>query len=87
MASEDWEGMRIARKKDRAHNENLFDNEAKEKLIEMYDTKYNENQNKYTFDTFKFGLVDYFPRRNKLYIRKWNKYLYNGLAFIKKHMI
>lgn len=37
---------------------------------------------KYTITTQKFGIVDYFPKANKLLIRQDNKWIKPGLKFI-----
>lgn len=87
MAGEDYSGLNDARKRARTQNNNLFNGIFKDKLMELYKTTYNEHLNKYTFDTQKFGLVDYYPKKNKLYVRRWNKYFDNGRGFIYKHMI
>lgn len=87
MAGEDYAGLNQSRKRARTRNNNIFNGVFREKLMDMYETTYNENQNKYTFDTYKFGLVDFWPKSNKLYVRRWNKYFENGRGFMYKHMI
>lgn len=41
-----------------------------------------ENNHKYTITTQKFGVLDYFPKANKLLIRKDNKWIKPGLKWI-----
>lgn len=49
-----------------------------------------EDNFKYTIDTSvqgRFGIIDYFPKSNKLLIRKDNKWINDGLSWIKTHLI
>jgi len=49
-----------------------------------------ENNHKYTIDTdtqeIKYGIIDYFPKANKLLIRKENKWIKPGLNWILKNL-
>jgi len=50
-----------------------------------------EDNHKYTIDTdsqeIKFGIIDYFPKANKLLVRKKNKWIKPGLPWIIKNLI
>lgn len=41
-----------------------------------------EAQGKYTIEPTKFGIIDYYPKSNKLLIRKENKWITGGLRWI-----
>ena len=49
------------------------------------------DNHKYTIDTntqeIKHGVIDYFPKANKLLIRKTNKWIKPGLPWILKHLL
>lgn len=45
-----------------------------------------EEDYKYTISTAKFGILDYFPKANKLLIRKKNKWLNQGYQWIKTNL-
>jgi len=47
----------------------------------------NEEQGKHTINTEKFGIVDYFPKANKLLIRKENSWKTQGLRWIKARLL
>ena len=50
-----------------------------------------DGNSKYTIDTdsqsVKFGTVDYFPKANKLLIRKSNQWIKPGLAWINENLL
>lgn len=50
-----------------------------------------ENNHKYTIDTdaqsVMYGIVDYFPKANKLLIRKENKWIKPGLKWIMDNLL
>jgi hypothetical protein len=56
-----------------------------------YDVAHIEEQGKYTIDTdiqeTKYGLVDYYPKANKILIRKQNKWIKPGLKWIIKNLL
>lgn len=46
-----------------------------------------DGNSKYTIDTDdKYGIVDYFPKANKLLIRKQNKWIKPGFTWIKTNL-
>lgn len=44
-------------------------------------------QGKHTITTENYGVVDYFPKANKILIRKENKWVQQGLRWIRHHLI
>jgi hypothetical protein len=44
--------------------------------------EYLEDLGKYIINTDKFGIIDYFPKANKILIRKQNKWITKGLNWI-----
>lgn len=54
-----------------------------------YDVIHDDNH-KYTIDTdsqqVKYGIVDYYPKANKVLIRKQNNWIKPGLAWIKRNL-
>ena len=50
-----------------------------------------ENNHKFTIDTDaqeeKFGVIDYFPKANKVLIRKDNKWIKPGLKWIITNLL
>lgn len=45
------------------------------------------SQSKHTITTENYGVVDYFPKANKILIRKENKWVQQGLKWIRHHLI
>lgn len=45
-----------------------------------------ENNNKYTIITQDYGTIDYFPKANKVLIRKDNKWVKPGLKWLIKYL-
>ena len=48
--------------------------------------KYHETMLRYTINIKNFGLVDYFPKKNNLLIRKDNKWKKPGLQWLVKKL-
>lgn len=44
-------------------------------------------QGKFTINTDSFGIVDYFPKANKLLIRRQNKWIKPGFKWIRENLI
>ena len=44
-------------------------------------------QGKFTINTDSFGIVDYFPKANKVLIRKNNKWIKPGFKWIRENLI
>ena len=79
----------------------IYNKSLREKRLERFETylldlerqgyEIVENNHKYTIDTDtqeeKFGIVDYFPKANKLLIRKKNEWVKPGLAWIVKNLL
>jgi hypothetical protein len=57
-------------------------------LLLKKDYEVAEYNNKYTIDTYsEFGVLDFFPKANKILIRKDNKWIKPGLQWIIKNLI
>jgi hypothetical protein len=56
-----------------------------EPLSMRYDVK--EDNHKYTITTQDYGVLDYFPKANKLLIRKENKWVKPGLKWIINNLM
>lgn len=41
-------------------------------------------QGKHTFNTDKYGIIDYYPKADRLLIRKTNKWYHHGLNWLKQ---
>lgn len=55
----------------------------KEKLLELnYNISEFEAQGKFTIEPTEFGIVDFYPKSNKVLIRKENKWIKGGLRWI-----
>ena len=44
-------------------------------------------QGKFTINTDSFGIMDYFPKANKLLIRRQNKWIKPGFKWIRENLI
>lgn len=60
-------------------------------LNKWYDVVYQPDHHKYTIDTDtqtnKYGVIDYFPKANKVLIRRTNKWIKSGLDWINKKLL
>ena len=58
------------------------------KSVKVIDITHYEAQGKYmiTTDT-KFGIVDYYPKANKILIRKDNDWILGGMTWLYKNLI
>jgi TPP-dependent 2-oxoacid decarboxylase len=55
----------------------------KDKLLQAgYNLTEFESQGKFTIEPTKFGIIDYYPKSNKVLIRKENKWITGGLRWI-----
>lgn len=60
----------------------------KEKLIQAgYDITEYVSQGKFTIEPTNFGIVDYYPKSNKILIRKQNKWIERGLRWIIANLL
>jgi hypothetical protein len=59
-----------------------------EDWLPVFKKKYSisEIQGKYTFTTEKYGVIDFFPKANKVLIRKENNWHQMGLSWLIKHL-
>ena len=81
----DLKALRKYTKVLRAERKEKFKETWLEKLQEQ--TKITKRKNgSYTFDS-KYGLIDFFPKANKLLIRKQNKWKKPALKFIVRNIL
>jgi hypothetical protein len=63
----------------------------KEKYLPLLEKKamiaINEGQGRVTINNGKFGVIDYYPKANKILIRKQNKWIKPGLQWLVKNLI
>jgi hypothetical protein len=73
-----------------SRSERFLEGALPDLLRNGYDVAYDGNH-KYTIDTdsqsVKYGIIDYFPKANKLLIRKSNQWIKPGLAWINKNLL
>lgn len=55
-------------------------------LLEICEV-YERPNGSFTFETEEFGIMDFFPKANKLLVRKYNDWKSPGLEFIKKNIL
>jgi hypothetical protein len=87
----DFKAMGLLNKSLREGRHERFTESALPQLLRMgYDVA-DDGNNKYTIDTDsqseKYGVIDYFPKANKLLIRKENRWVKPGLAWIVEHLL
>lgn len=64
-----------------------FENYKEELLTLGHKIREFEGQGKFMIENTKFGIIDYYPKANKVLIRKDNKWIYGGLRWIIKNLI
>lgn len=82
----DLKAMGLFKKKLRAERNERFEEEWLPKLLEVCSCEYHEQSNKYILDTVD-GVVDFYPKANKILIRKSNKWIQPGLKWIVTNII
>lgn len=55
-------------------------------FAEKYNVYFRDNGS-YSFETEKFGIIDYYPKANKILIRKGNKWIKPGLKWLIKNIL
>ena len=89
QADNDFQAMSLLNKSLREHRLEKF----QDFIIPLQQKGYDvvESNHKYTIDTdtqsIRFGIVDYFPKANKLLIRKDNQWIKPGLTWIRKNLL
>ena len=89
QADNDFQAMSLLNKSLREHRLEKF----QDYIISLQQKGYDivESNHKYTIDTdtqgIRFGIVDYFPKANKLLIRKENTWIQPGLNWIIKNLL
>ncbi len=85
-ASEDNDLKAMGIRKKAVRERNL---ERSEELIEQLRSKYSivsNDPSKFTFSTETYGTIDWFPKANRVLIRKDNKWIDFGRDWLKKHL-
>ena len=78
----DLKAMGLYTKVLREERAERFEN-YKDKLLQAgYNLTEFKAQGKFTIEATKFGIVDYYPKSNKVLIRKENKWITGGLRWI-----
>jgi DNA-binding winged helix-turn-helix (wHTH) protein len=89
QADNDFQAMSLLNKSLREHRLEKF----QDYIIPLQQRGYDvvESNHKYTIDTdtqdVQFGIIDYFPKANKLLIRKDNKWVKPGLTWIHNNLL
>ncbi len=89
QADNDFQAMSLLNKSLREHRLEKF----QDFIIPLQQKGYDvvESNHKYTIDTdtqsIRFGIIDYFPKANKLLIRKDNQWIKPGLTWIRKNLL
>lgn len=79
----DFKAMAMHNKNKREERLETFESYISE-LEKYYDVEFFQNQGKYTITgSDDYGTSDYYPKADKLLIRKDNKWFPNGLNFLK----
>lgn len=69
----------------REERKEKFEETWLERLQEQTEVTKRDNES-YTFDS-KYGIIDFFPKKNKLLIRKQNKWKKPALKFIVRNIL
>lgn len=78
----DLKAMGLYTKVLREERAERFEN-YKEKLLQAgYNLTEFKSQGKFTIEPTTFGIIDYYPKSNKVLIRKENKWITGGLRWI-----
>jgi hypothetical protein len=68
-----------------------FEDDYLPKLVKWYDVVHQPDHHKYTIDTDtqtnKYGIIDFFPKANKVLIKRTNKWIKPGLDWINKKLL
>lgn len=87
----DLKAMGILNKSMREGRLERFEENFLPQLEKLYDIVHHPDQHKYTIDTDtqtnKYGIIDYFPKANKVLIRRTNKWKKPGLQWIHKKLL
>lgn len=65
---------------------NKFKSEYLDRISLQYDVEYLESMERYTIYNTPFGDLDFYPKSNKLLIRKDNEWKKPGLNWIMKNL-
>jgi hypothetical protein len=82
----DFKAMSLHTKIIREDRAETFEENYLWQLQEKFTVSHDQHTGKYTIDTSMYGVVDFFPKANKLLIRRSNKWLKPGLQWMIKHL-
>jgi hypothetical protein len=83
----DLKAMGLYTKVLREERSERFEN-YKDKLLQAgYNLIEFEAQGKFTIEPTEFGIIDYYPKSNKILIRKESKWINGGLRWIIKSLL
>ena len=78
----DLKAMGLYTKVLREERAERFENYKDKLLNSGYNLTEFEAQGKFTIEPTKFGIIDYYPKSNRVLIRKENKWITGGLRWI-----
>ena len=64
-----------------------FENYKDKLLTEGFNLTEDETQGKITIEPTNYGAVDYYPKANKILIRKQNRWITGGLCWIRTTLL
>lgn len=70
----------------RTERDERFKSEYLDRVGLQYDVRYLERMERYTIFNTPFGDLDFYPKANKVLIRKDNKWIKPGLNWIMKNL-
>lgn len=83
----DLKALGIGKKVLREERNERFEDKYLEQIKSKYEVYGDANSGKYTIDDTEFGVIDFFPKANKILIRKENKWMTGGLKWIKENLL
>ena len=83
----DLKAMGIYTKVLREERAERFENYKDKLLAEGFNLTEHEAQGKITIEPTNYGIVDYYPKANKILIRKYNKWITGGLRWIRSTLL
>lgn len=83
----DYKGFNLEVKKSRQKRFKKF-GKYKDKLISAgYTVTFFEQQSKFSIEPSGFGVIDYYPKANRLLFRKENRWISDGLNWIYANLL
>ena len=89
LASQEENDLKAMGLLNKALRESRSEKFSDKNLIQLKEKGYEviEDNGKYTIKTDVFGIVDFFPKANKLLIRKQNKWIKPGLKWLINNLM